>query len=68
MTTDHDQPEGVPWWAIELGCWTMVLLAPILTWINGPPVSTDQAVVRTVVFILALLGGITTTTVRLLRR
>ena len=68
MTTNDDQQEGVPCWAIELGCWTMVVLAPILTWVNGPAVSTDQAVVRGLVFALALAGGIITTAVRLLRR
>ena len=68
MTTSDDDREGVPWWAVELGCWTMVVLAPILTWVNGPAVSTDQAVVRASVFILALVGGVTTTAVRWLRR
>ena len=67
MTTNNQQ-EGVPWWAIELGCWTMVVLAPILTWVNGPSVSTDQAVVRGTVFVLALLGGMSTTARRLLLR
>lgn len=42
----------------EFCCWTMVVLAPLLTWVNGPAVSTDQFVVRTVVFALALTGGI----------
>ncbi len=68
MTTNDGQSEEVPWWAIELGCWTMVVLAPVLTWVNGPAVSTDQAVVRGSVFALALVGGIVTTAVRLLRR
>jgi len=36
----------------------MVVLAPILYWVNGPAVSTDQAVVRGLVFGLALLGGL----------
>ncbi len=47
-----------PWYLAELACWTMVVLAPILTWVNGPSVSTDQFVVRTAVFSLALSGGI----------
>ena len=68
MTTNSDQQDDVPWWAIELGCWTMVVLAPILTWVNGPAVSTDQAVVRGTVFVLAVLGGVGTTTRRLLRQ
>ncbi len=65
MTTIEDQEEGVPWWAIELSCWTMVVLAPVLSWVNGPAVSTDQAVVRTVVFVAALTGGIVLTLARL---
>ena len=67
MTTNDGQ-EVLPCWALELSCWTMVVLAPILTWVNGPAVSTDQAVVRGLVFALALAGGIITTAVRLLRR
>lgn len=60
--------EGIPRWAFELGCWTMVALAPFLTWVNGPPVSTDQAVVRTAVFSLAFVGGIVLTGLRLFRK
>jgi hypothetical protein len=44
-------------WLAEFFCWTMVVLAPILSWVNGPAVSTDQFVVRTCVFVLALSGG-----------
>ena len=51
----------------EFSAWFMVVLAPILTWVNGPPVSTDQAVVRTIVFTLALSVGIVLTTMRLVR-
>lgn len=36
----------------------MVVLVPILVWVNGPAVSTDQYVVRVAVFVLALAGGI----------
>jgi hypothetical protein len=32
----------------EFCCWAMVLLAPFLYWVNGPVVSTDQLVVRSV--------------------
>ncbi len=52
----------------EFSAWFMVVLAPILTWVNGPPVSTDQAVVRTVVFSLALLVGLVLTTTRFVRK
>lgn len=56
------------WAMAELSAWFMVVLAPVLTWVNGPPVSTDQAVVRTVVFALAITTGITLTIMRVLRR
>ncbi len=58
ITTD-DRQEGIPLWAVELGCWTMVALAPFLYWVNGPAVSPDQFVVRTAVVVLALVGAIT---------
>ena len=45
-------------WFLELGCWTIVLLSPMLNWVNGPPVSPDQAVVRTLAFSLALICAI----------
>jgi hypothetical protein len=53
---------------LEFMCWTMVVLAPILSWINGPSVSTDQYVVRTAVFALALTGGIVLRLAKMLRR
>ncbi len=56
-----------PWFLAEFGCWTMVVLAPILTWINGPAVSTDQFVVRTAVFVLALIGGVSLSARRIVR-
>jgi hypothetical protein len=42
---------------IEFACWTMMVLFPLLYWVNGPAVSTDQLVVRTALIILAV-GGI----------
>ena len=66
MSDSH--PDSVNPWALgEFACWFAVVLAPILTWFNGPAVSTDQAVVRTAVFVLALVGGIILTALRLLR-
>jgi hypothetical protein len=43
---------------VELGCWTMVGLAPLLYWVNGPAVSTDQLVVRSGLVGFALGGGL----------
>ncbi len=47
--------EMLPW--LELGCWTALVLAPILYYINGPSVSTDQAVVRTGLVIVSAVGA-----------
>ena len=44
-------------WA-EFACWTMLVLAPILYYVNGPSVSPDQRVVRTVLVVLAALGAV----------
>ncbi len=69
-TAMHD-PEKTPinpWGMAEFSAWFMVALAPILTWVNGPPVSTDQAIVRTAVFTLALAAALVLTVTRLVRR
>jgi hypothetical protein len=42
---------------VELGCWTMVGLAPFLYWVNGPAVSTDQFVVPMGLVTVALVCG-----------
>ena len=56
---ENEEPPPIdPRRMAELCCWFVVVLAPVLTWVNGPPVSTDQAVVRWIVFLLALTGGI----------
>jgi hypothetical protein len=54
------QPQGTvdQWFLAEFCCWTMVILAPILTWVNGPAVSADQHVVRVTVFAFALAGAV----------
>jgi hypothetical protein len=57
-----------PWFLAEFCCWTMVVLAPILTWVNGPAVSTDQFVVRVTVFVLALTGAIGIRVRKIVRR
>ena len=41
----------------EFACWTMLTLAPILYHINGPSVSADQAVVRTILVTTAAVGA-----------
>jgi hypothetical protein len=67
-TADERPDPEIPVWAVELGCWTMVALTPLLYWVNGPAVSTDQIVVRSLVVGLALAGGITIRLVRSRRR
>ncbi|MDA1052252.1 MAG: hypothetical protein O3C40_17480 [Planctomycetota bacterium] len=56
--TDDDVSldELLPW--LEFGCWTALVLAPILYYVNGPSVSTDQAVVRTGLVIVAAVGAV----------
>lgn len=60
QTTNEEEPlttrEILGW--LELSCWTMIALAPFLYWVNGPAVSTDQFVVRTILVTLAFVGGI----------
>lgn len=60
MNTPAESPrEAIPsLWIAEFMCWMMVVLAPLLSWVNGPSVSTDQFVVRVTVFAVALGGGV----------
>ena len=44
--------------AIEFVCWVVVVLAPILRWINGPAVTDDQFVIQIALFSLALVGAV----------
>jgi hypothetical protein len=54
--TELTQAELRGW--IEFACWTILVLAPFLCWVNGPAVSTDQLVVRTALVILAACGAV----------
>ncbi|MCA9142629.1 MAG: hypothetical protein KDB05_07575 [Planctomycetales bacterium] len=54
---DLSLEELLPW--LEFGCWTALVLAPILYWVNGPSVSSDQFVVRTGLVIVAAVGAAT---------
>ncbi len=42
----------------EFACWTTLALAPVLYYVNGPSVSTDQAVVRTALVVLSAIGAV----------
>jgi hypothetical protein len=43
---------------MEFGCWSALVMAPLIYWLQGPAVSTDQFVVRTALVILAAVGGV----------
>ena len=43
---------------IEFGCWAALAMTPILYLINGPSVSFDQTVMRCLVVLAALAGGV----------
>jgi hypothetical protein len=44
--------------AIEFMCWVVVVLAPILRWVNGAAVTDDQFVVQVALVCLALGGAV----------
>jgi hypothetical protein len=44
--------------AIEFVCWVVVVLAPILRWINGPAVTGDQFAMQIGLVSLAAMGAI----------
>lgn len=54
---DDISPDELRQW-LEFSCWTALVMAPILYWLNGPSVSTDQFVVRTGLVVIAACGGI----------
>lgn len=54
-STPKSELDDVLGWA-EFACWTALALTPFLQWVNGPSVSTDQAVVRTVLVVLTVVG------------
>jgi len=56
-------PEVIGW--LEFGCWTTLALTPMLYFVNGPAVSTDQLVVRIGLVCVASLGAIALTGRRL---
>ncbi len=36
-------------WRLELACWASLLMTPVVIWLQGASVSTDQLVVRTMI-------------------
>lgn len=59
LPSDDREPtwDEIRTWA-EFYCWTTLILAPVINWLNGPAVSDDQFVVRTGLIIAAMCGGI----------
>ena len=62
MSEHNDPPEDIHFRdiapAIEFVCWVVVVLVPLLRWINGPAVTDDQFLVQCALFGSALLGGV----------
>ena len=51
------EPNEVLGW-LEFACWTMLALTPMLYWVNGPAVSTDQMVTRWVLVAISAFGAV----------
>jgi membrane protein DedA with SNARE-associated domain len=49
-------PDVLGW--IEFGCWCALIMAPVIYWIQGPSVSLDQRISRTIVVLVAITGVI----------
>lgn len=43
---------------LEFASWTAIALFPFLYWVNGPAVSTDQYVVRSILVVVAVVSAI----------
>ncbi|GIW95714.1 MAG: hypothetical protein KatS3mg110_3755 [Pirellulaceae bacterium] len=41
----------------EFGCWVALILAPLIFWLQGPSVTFDQAVSRSLIVVVAV-GGV----------
>ncbi len=54
-------------WA-RTACWFGLLMLPVLIWVNGPAVSTDQAWVRTALCVLIVTGSVGVWGIRQLKR
>ncbi len=57
MSDSPASPTDLLGW-LEFACWTVLVLAPLLRWVNGPAVSADQLVVRTTLVVLAAVGAV----------
>ena len=51
-----DTAEMLYW--IEFGAWSSLVMAPIIWWLQGPSVSTDQFVMRTGLVVLSSVTAV----------
>ena len=59
--------EELAYWA-EFCSWTTLALTPLLRWVNGPAVSTDQLVVRIALVVIAACVAVSLRVMKLARR
>ena len=67
QTPDELDVQEVRGWA-EFCSWAALVMAPIIWWLQGPSVSTDQFVVRTGLVVIAAVGGMTLRCLALFRK
>jgi hypothetical protein len=41
---------------VNIGCWVALVLTPLLRYVNGPAVSTDQFLIRIGLLIISVVG------------
>ena len=62
VESDGMNSEAVGWRetlpAAEFCCWVVVLLAPLLRWVNGAAVTDDQFYIQVGLTTLAILGAV----------
>ena len=69
MSAESPTPDDEITWQelfvhLEFGCWTAIVLIPIIYFIQGPAVSHDQFVMRSLVTAIAVIGVPTLTILR----
>jgi hypothetical protein len=71
MSQNSQSPNGIRFRdlapAIELVCWIVVVLCPVLRLVNGPAVTNDQFLFQVALFSLALLAAVALRLYQLLR-
>ncbi len=65
-TDDIDVDELLGW--AEFGSWSALVMTPIIWWLQGPSVSTDQFVVRTSLLVISAATGVVLRTRTWIRR